>query len=66
MTKFAYFTFLASVTGQSLSIKPNKVVAGLEANYTNEFLQALAEAINKKVKNNLVIVAIVYITVITS
>jgi len=36
------------VTGKPLSVKPAKVVAGHDADRTNEFLQALAESINKK------------------
>lgn len=38
------------VTGQKISARPSKVVAGQEADRTNEFLQALADAINKKVE----------------
>eukprot|EP00484_Ammonia_sp_Unknown_P001939 CAMPEP_0197022524 /NCGR_PEP_ID=MMETSP1384-20130603/3370_1 /TAXON_ID=29189 /ORGANISM="Ammonia sp." /LENGTH=698 /DNA_ID=CAMNT_0042450581 /DNA_START=38 /DNA_END=2134 /DNA_ORIENTATION=+ len=33
---------IESVTKQSLNVNPNKVVAGLEAEYTNEMLQAFA------------------------
>lgn len=40
---------VVQVTGQKLSVRPSKVVAGLEAEKTNELLQALAEAVNKKV-----------------
>lgn len=36
------------VTGDSLTIRPAKVVAGHEADKTNEFLQALAKATRKK------------------
>jgi len=39
----------ALVTGHSVLAKPNKIVAGQEPEKTNEFLQALAEAVNKKV-----------------
>lgn len=39
----------ATVTGHSVLAKPNKIVAGQEPEKTNEFLQALAEAISKKV-----------------
>ena len=41
--------FLALVLGKTLSVKPSKVVAGHEPEKTNEFLQLLAEAANKKV-----------------
>lgn len=34
-------------TGESLAVKPAKIVAGQEANRTNEFLQALAQAAKK-------------------
>jgi len=37
-------------TGDHLSVKPTKIAAGVEAEKTNELLQALARAINKKVK----------------
>jgi len=39
------------VNGKSLSTKPSKIVAGMEAEKTNEFLQALAAAVNKKVSS---------------
>ncbi|XP_046580132.1 TRAF3-interacting protein 1-like isoform X5 [Haliotis rubra] len=40
------------VTGKSLSVRPQKIVAGHEPDKTNEFLQVLAEAINMKVDND--------------
>lgn len=40
------------VTGRQLPMKPSKVVAGHEPEKTNEFLQVLAEAINKQVDND--------------
>ncbi|KAK3761463.1 hypothetical protein RRG08_045690 [Elysia crispata] len=43
---------VAAVTGKSLSVKPVKIVAGHEPERTNEFLQALADAINKNVDND--------------
>ena len=45
----SFLDFLALVLGRSLAAKPSKIVAGHEADKTNEWLQALAEAINKKV-----------------
>jgi len=44
------FTAVAAlVLGKTIAAKPTKIVAGHEADRTNELLQALAEAINKKV-----------------
>merc|ERR1712226_662472 len=40
------------VTGKTVPARPSKIVAGQEADKTNEFLQMLAEAINKKVDND--------------
>lgn len=40
----------ALVAGRQLPMKPSKVVAGHEPEKTNEFLQVLAEAINKQVR----------------
>ncbi|XP_014669902.1 PREDICTED: TRAF3-interacting protein 1-like isoform X2 [Priapulus caudatus] len=40
---------VAFTTGKSLSVKTSKIVAGHEPEKTNEFLQALAEAINSGV-----------------
>jgi len=37
------------VLGKTISAKPGKIVAGQEAEKTNELLQALGEAIGKKV-----------------
>ena len=39
----------ALVIGKDLSVRPSKVVAGHDPEKTNEFLQAMAAAINKKV-----------------
>ncbi|XP_041371643.1 TRAF3-interacting protein 1-like isoform X2 [Gigantopelta aegis] len=43
--------FVSMVTGKSLAVRPQKIVAGSEPEKTNEFLQALAEAIKLKVNN---------------
>lgn len=43
---------VALATGKKLSVKPSKVVAGLDADKTNELLQALAEAVAKSAANN--------------
>lgn len=40
----------ALVTGKPIAAKPSKIVAGHDPDRTNEFLQALAESINKKVR----------------
>ena len=37
------------ISGDSLSVRPSKVVAGQEADKTNEFLQAIARAVSSKV-----------------
>ncbi|XP_060805273.1 TRAF3-interacting protein 1 isoform X1 [Amyelois transitella] len=39
-------------TGKSLTIKPSKIVAGQEADKTNELLQALALALEKKISSD--------------
>ncbi len=39
----------ALVLGKPVAAKPSKIVAGHEADRTNEFLQDLAASINKKV-----------------
>jgi len=39
----------ALVIGKTVAARPSKIIAGHEADKTNELLQALAEAINKKV-----------------
>jgi len=39
----------ALVIGKTVAARPAKIIAGHEADRTNELLQALAEAVNKKV-----------------
>jgi len=39
----------ALVLGKAIAAKPSKIIAGHDADKTNELLQALADAINKKV-----------------
>ena len=41
--------FSALVLGKTLPVKPTKIIAGHEPEKTNELLQGLAEAVNKKV-----------------
>ncbi|KXJ72029.1 hypothetical protein RP20_CCG019115 [Aedes albopictus] len=41
-----------SVTGQELKVRPSKVVAGLEADKTNELLQAIGTALDKKLDSS--------------
>ncbi|BFZ22679.1 hypothetical protein BsWGS_25719 [Bradybaena similaris] len=43
---------VSAVTGKALSVRPAKIVAGHEPERTNEFLQALTDAINKNVDND--------------
>jgi hypothetical protein len=43
-----FMCFLALVLAKPMAAKPSKIVAGHDADKTNELLQALAEAINKK------------------
>lgn len=40
--------------GEQLNVKANKIAAGVEAERTNELLQALAKAINMKVDFKLI------------
>ena len=41
------------VTGQSMSVRPSKIVAGHEPEKTNELLQAMANAIIQKVRDDI-------------
>ena len=52
VTSSPYCLFVVSkalVLGKTIAARPSKVIAGHEADRTNELLQALAEAINKRV-----------------
>jgi len=42
-------TCTALALGQPLSVKPSRIIAGQEPEKTNEFLQAIARAVLKKV-----------------
>ena len=53
------YLFAEASNGTKLTVKPTKIVAGLEATKTNEFLQALGKAIKKYVKKILTILTIV-------
>ncbi|XP_060573803.1 TRAF3-interacting protein 1-like isoform X3 [Ruditapes philippinarum] len=44
--------YVCAATSKQLTVKPAKVVAGHEPEKTNEFLQALAQAISSKVDND--------------
>jgi len=39
----------ALVLGHTLSVQPSRIIAGQEPEKTNEFLQAIARAVQKKV-----------------
>ena len=43
---------LSLATGQTLAVKPGKIVSGQEADKTNEMLQLLAKVISNRVNNN--------------
>ncbi|KAI0233480.1 TRAF3-interacting protein 1 [Lamellibrachia satsuma] len=43
--------YVVFVSGTQIGVKPTKIVAGHDPDKTNEFLQTLAAAINKKVNN---------------
>ena len=46
-----FFVFTVFVSGTQIGVKPTKIVAGHDPDKTNEFLQTLAAAINKKVRD---------------
>ena len=47
----AIFNIIVAETGIELQVKPSKIVAGTEADKTNELLQALATLLEKKQQN---------------
>lgn len=44
-----FLVIAALVIGKTIAARPSKVIAGHDADKTNELLQALAEAANKRV-----------------
>lgn len=51
MTDYNYFSHIvAFTTGELVKVRPSKVVAGHEAEKTNEFLQILGISILKEVR----------------
>ena len=45
-------TCVSMVTGQSIAVRPNKVIAGHEPEHTNELLQEIADCIRKNLPSN--------------
>jgi TRAF3-interacting protein 1 len=43
-----YF-FIEVITGTNLTVRPTKIIAGHEPSKTNELLQAIGKALDKKV-----------------
>jgi TRAF3-interacting protein 1 len=44
--------FVEAITGTNLTVRPTKVIAGHEPTKTNELLQALGTALDRKVRAN--------------
>lgn len=58
-----YFCFLSALaTGENLTVRPSKIVAGHEADKTNIWLQALGRAITQNVSMGNIILNIFYVT----
>lgn len=43
---------------ENIKVRPSKIVAGLEADKTNEFLQAIGKAIERKISSNEAVAAV--------
>ena len=52
--------YTALVLGQPLPVKPSRIIAGQEPEKTNDFLQAIARAAQKKVLSSMWIAVLRY------
>lgn len=55
---YFYCPFTGIVTKENLKVKPSKIVAGHEAERTNELLQAIGKAIDKKLSSTAAVTAV--------